>query len=262
MNLDLDGRVAIVCGASKGMGFASAEALASHGAKVLMIARDPLALEAAAKTISAKGGVVETYSGDVGKFDLAQLAVDRCQSLWGTVDILVNNAGGPPMGSFLEHDGAAWEAAIQTNLLSVVRFCKAVSPDMKAKNWGRIVTITSTVAKEPSPTMVLSATTRAGVSAFSKSLAIELAQFNISVNVICPGGVLTDRLVELMQAKAVSEKRLYQEVLLESQASIPAKRFAEPQEIADVILFLASESGGYVNGVILSVDGALTRAYT
>ncbi len=171
-------------------------------------------------------------------------------------------AGGPPVGSFSEHDATAWEAAIQTNLLGVVRFCKAVAPDMKSKNWGRIISITSTVAKEPSPAMVLSATTRAGVSAFSKTLAIELAQFNISVNVICPGGVLTDRLVGLLQARAEREKRDYQEVLQETQASIPAKRFAEPQEIADVILFLASERGGYVNGVSLSVDGALTKAYT
>ncbi len=133
---------------------------------------------------------------------------------------------------------------------------------MKAKNWGRIVSITSTVAKEPSPAMVLSATTRAGVAAFSKALAIELAQLNISVNVICPGGVLTDRLVGLLQARAKREKRAYQDVLLESQGSIPAKRFAKPQEIADVILFLTSESGGYVNGVSLSVDGALTKTYT
>jgi 3-oxoacyl-[acyl-carrier protein] reductase len=262
MNLNLEGRVALVCGASKGMGLATAQALALHGAKVLMVARDISALDAAMKTIAAKGGVVAVYAGDVRHPDLAQLAVDRCKELWGPVDILVNNAGGPPMGSFLEHDGTAWEAAIQTNLLSIVRFCKAVAPGMKAKNWGRIVSITSTVAKEPSPAMVLSATTRAGVAAFSKALAIELAQFNISVNVVCPGGVLTDRLVSLLQARAEREKRVYQDVLQESRGSIPAKRFAEPQEIADVILLLASESGGYVNGVSLSVDGALTKAYT
>jgi 3-oxoacyl-[acyl-carrier protein] reductase len=148
------------------------------------------------------------------------------------------------------------------HLFSVVRFCKAVAPSMKSKKWGRIISITSTVAKEPSPAMVLSATTRAGVAAFSKTLAIELAQFNISVNVICPGGVLTDRLVSLLQARAEREKRSYQEILLESQLSIPAQRFAKPEEIADVILFLASEKGGYVNGVSLSVDGALTKAYT
>ena len=262
MNLGIDGRVAIVCGASKGMGFASAKALALHGAKVLMVARDPFVLESAAMAIAAEGGVVESFAGDVRNPDLAQLAVDRCNAVWGQVDILVNNAGGPPMGSFLEHNGATWEAAIQSNLLSVVRFCKAVAPSMKSKNWGRIISITSTVAKEPSPAMVLSATTRAGVSAFSKALAIELAQFNISVNVICPGGVLTDRLVGLLHARSEREKREYKELLHESLASIPAQRFAEPEEIADVILFLASERGGYVNGVSLSVDGALTKAYT
>jgi len=262
MNLGIDGRVAIVCGASKGMGFASAKALAIHGVKVLMVARDPSALEEAAMTIAAEGGVVQAYSGDVSNPELAQLAVGRCNELWGPVDILINNAGGPPMGSFLEHDSKAWDASIQANLLSVVRFCKAVAPSMKSKKWGRIISITSTVAKEPSPAMVLSATTRAGVAAFSKTLAIELAQFNISVNVICPGGVLTDRLVSLLQARAEREKRTYQEILLESQLSIPAQRFAKPEEIADVILFLASEKGGYVNGVSLSVDGALTKAYT
>jgi 3-oxoacyl-[acyl-carrier protein] reductase len=262
MNLGIEGRVAIVCGASKGMGFCISKALALHGVKVLMIARDPTSLDTAFKEITAEGGVVETLAGDVRNPELAQFAVDRCGVLWGTVDILINNAGGPPLGSFLEHDGMAWEAAIQANLLSVVRFCKAVAPGMKLKTWGRIISITSTVAKEPSPAMVLSATTRAGVSAFSKALAIELAQFNISVNVICPGGVLTDRLMSLLQAKADRENKAYQEVLLESKASIPAHRFAEPNEIADVILFLASDRGGYINGVSLSVDGALTKAYT
>jgi 3-oxoacyl-[acyl-carrier protein] reductase len=130
---------------------------------------------------------------------------------------------------------------------------------MKLNKWGRIISITSTVAKEPSPLMVLSATTRAGVAAFSKSLAIELAPFNISSNVICPGGVLTDRLVDLLQAKAARENRSYQDLLFESQQAIPAKRFAKPEEIAEVILFLASEQGGYINGISLNIDGALTR---
>jgi 3-oxoacyl-[acyl-carrier protein] reductase len=262
MNLNLEGRVALVCGASKGMGLASAQALALQGARVLMVGRDPSSLDVAAEIIASRGGVVKVYAGDVQHPDIAQNAVNLCSELWGPVDILVNNAGGPPMGSFLEHDGTAWNTAIQTNLLSVVRFCKAVAPGMKAKNWGRIISITSTVAKEPSPAMVLSATTRAGVAAFSKALAIELAEFNISVNVICPGGVLTDRLVALLKSRAEREKRNYQDVLLESQSSIPAKRFAKPHEIADVILFLASESGGYVSGVSLSVDGALTKGLT
>jgi 3-oxoacyl-[acyl-carrier protein] reductase len=262
MNLGLKGRVAIVCGASRGMGFEIAKAFAFHGTKVLMIARDQFLLETAAKKISNDGGTVQALTGDVCNPYLAEVAVNKCKELWGPVDILLNNAGGPPVGSFLEHSDAAWEVAIATNLLSVVRFCKAVTPEMKLNNWGRIISITSTVAKEPSPTMVLSATTRAGVSSFSKTLAIELAKFNISVNVVCPGGVLTDRLLNLVQLRAEREKRDYKELLLESQESIPAKRFARPQEIADVVLFLASEKGGYINGVSLSVDGALTKGYT
>jgi 3-oxoacyl-[acyl-carrier protein] reductase len=107
--------------------------------------------------------------------------------------------------------------------------------------------------------MVLSATTRAGVSAFSKALAIELASYNISSNVICPGGVLTDRLVELLRAQASRENKSYEDTLLENQQSIPAKRFANPKEVADTVLFLVSEQGGYINGVSLNIDGALTR---
>jgi 3-oxoacyl-[acyl-carrier protein] reductase len=259
MNLEIKNRVAIVCGASKGMGFSCAQTLALEGVKVLMIARDERALSEATRKIGNEGGTVEAYAGDVSDSNLSNLAVSRCEALWGGVDILINNAGGPPMGTFLEHDAASWDAAIQTNLMSVIRFCQAVTPNMKLNKWGRIISITSTVAKEPSPLMVLSATTRAGVAAFSKSLAIELAPFNISSNVICPGGVLTDRLVDLLQAKAARENRSYQDLLFESQQAIPAKRFAKPEEIAEVILFLASEQGGYINGISLNIDGALTR---
>lgn len=261
MNLGLQNKTAIVTGASKGMGLATARSLAQEGVRVLMVARNSASLEHAAEELRSQGRTVATLEGNVADPALADTAVNKCRELWGSVDILVNNAGGPPMGSFLEHDAAAWQSALETNLLSVVRFCRAVAPGMKAQRWGRIVSITSTVAKEPSPVMVLSATARAGVAAFTKSIAIELAPFNISANVICPGGVLTDRLVGLIQARATREKRDYDELLKESQASIPAARFAAPEEIADLIVFLASDRGAYVNGTHLSVDGALTKSF-
>lgn len=261
MKLGIDGRVALICGASKGMGLAIAEAFALEGTKVLMISRNKAALDEAVQKVAFLGGEVAPFVGDVSNPELPDLAVRRCKELWGTVDILVNNAGGPPIGTFLEHDDHAWEMAVQTNLLSVVRFCKAVAPVMKEQNWGRIISITSTAAKEPPPNMVLSATVRSGVSALTKALAIELAQYNISVNAICPGGVLTDRLVSLIKSRTARENKNYLDLLSESQQAIPAKRFAKPQEIADVILFLASERGAYVNGVSLSVDGALTKGY-
>lgn len=243
------------------MGFATARAFAREGAKVLMIARTPDALADAERTIRAEGGEVAFIAGDVVDPELPNRAIEKCTSSWGGVHVLVNNAGGPPMGTLLEHGPEAWEAAVQQNLMSTVRFCRAVAPVMQREKWGRIVSITSTVAKEPSPSMVLSATTRSGVAAFTKAIAIELAPFNVTANVVCPGGVLTDRLVELLRARARREGKTYDELLAESQASIPAKRFAEPEEIANVIVFLASEAGGYVNGVSLSVDGALTRGF-
>jgi 3-oxoacyl-[acyl-carrier protein] reductase len=261
VDLGLRNRVAIVTGASKGMGFATARAFAREGARVLMIARTSDVLAAAEKRIRAEGGEVASMQGDVADPGLPNRALERCTSSWGGVHVLVNNAGGPPMGTLLDHGPEAWDAAVQQNLMSTVRFCRAIAPVMQAQNWGRIVSITSTVAKEPSPAMVLSATTRSGVAAFTKAIAIELAPFNVTANVICPGGVLTDRLGDLLKARARREGRDYDELLAESQASIPAKRFANPEEIANVIVFLASEAGGYVNGVSLSVDGALTRGF-
>ena len=123
------------------------------------------------------------------------------------------------------------------------------------------ISITSTLAKEPTSSMVMSSTLRAGVSAFTKSISSELAPFNISVNAVCPGGVLTDRLIELLKVKSEKDNISYKKLLEQSQASIPAKRFALPNEIADVILFLISERGGYINGVSLVVDGGLVKSY-
>ena len=260
MDLGLNGKVAIVTGASKGIGFAIAKALIGEGVKILMISRDAEALKRKADELSMQGEV-DYMSGDVSHPSLPDLAYKRILTKWGKADILINNAGGPAMGSFLEHDEVAWNAAIQTNLMSVTRFCKAMVPLMKQNAWGRIVSITSTIAKEPSPAMVLSASVRAGVAAFTKAISTELAPFNITVNVICPGGVLTDRLRNLVKERAVKENRDFSELIKESEDGIPKKRFALPEEIADTVLFLVSESGGYITGVSLSVDGGLTKSF-
>ncbi len=262
MNLGLNNKVAIVTGASKGMGFACVKALALEGVKVLMIARNEDDLAIAADNIGVPKGNIMILTGDVADPDLAKVAIKKCKDHWGDPDILVNNAGGPPVGSFMDHEEEVWNSAIQTNLMSVIRFTRAVVLGMKRKQWGRIVSISSTVAKEPSPRMVLSGTARAGLAAFTKSISIELAESNITVNVLCPGGVLTDRLTSLLEKRAVRENRDYHALLKETQESIPAKRFAEPKEIADVILFLVSEPGGYITGVSLSVDGGLSKGYT
>ena len=261
MDFGLKDKVAIVTGASKGMGLAISKAYISEGVKVMMVSRDETLLQNHAVAFRKEGGIVDFVAGDVSDPDLAAKVVNKVKDLWGRADILINNAGGPPMGTFMEHNANVWEAAMQTNLMSVVRFCQAFAPLMISNKWGRIISITSTAAKEPAPVMVLSSTARAGVGAFTKAISTELAQYNISANVICPGGVLTERLESLILARGERENRSYDELLNESQMSIPAKRFASPAEIADTILFLTSERGGYITGVSLAVDGGLLKSF-
>jgi 3-oxoacyl-[acyl-carrier protein] reductase len=254
-------RVALVTGASKGMGRAVAHGLARTGARVCIVARHGDALEAAARSIAAETGAdVWALPGDVSQPDVPAAIARSVAERWGGVDILVNNAGGPPPGSFLEHAEDAWTRAIDQTFLSVVRFSRAVVPSMKERQWGRIITISSTVAREPSPAMVLSASARAAVSAFTKAIASELAPFGITANVLLPGGVQTERLESLVRAGAEKDGMTFEQGIARSVAMIPAGRFATPEEFAAVAVFLASEEGRYVTGVSLAVDGGLTRS--
>ena len=165
------------------------------------------------------------------------------------------------MGTISEMNENEWNKSIQTNLMSVVRLTKLVLTGMKKKKWGRIITITSTIAKEPTPEMILSATSRGSLGAFNKAICLEYAQYNITSNIIAPGGVFTERLKSLFLSKSKREKIKYNILLKNAQRNIPAKRFAKPDEIAKVAIFLGSEQASYINGVILPVDGGLTRSY-
>ncbi len=260
MELDIKNKIAIVTGASKGMGLATVKALLNHGVKVMMVSRDEDKLVELNKQFNETGYIAEYYAGDVANSDLAERVVSYTLEKWGNIHILVNNAGGPPKGSFLNHSQDVWDLSLQTNLLSVVRFSSIVSPIMKKNNWGRIVSITSTVWKEPTPAMVLSATSRAGVTAFTKAISKELAENNITVNTICPGGVKTDRLKDLIKLRAEKENKTIDTLMKTIEQGIPAKRFADPDEIADIILFIVSEKGSYINGVNLPIDGSLLNS--
>ncbi len=253
-------KVAVVTGASKGIGLGIVKEFLLNNMNVLMISRNEERLIEIKNELN-KDENLEILVGDVSDPKLPNKALSLVLKKWGKVDILINNAGGPPADSFLNHNEKAWESALQTNLMSVIRFSKEFTPIMKKNNWGRIVSITSTIAKEPTPFMVLSATARAGVAAFSKAISNELAVNNITVNVICPGGVLTDRLISLVKNKADNEHRSYEEVLNESEKSIPIQRFATVEEIAETVYFLCSEKGRYITGVQLSVDGGLTKSF-
>lgn len=254
-------RVALVTGASKGMGRAIALGLARTGARVCLVARTEATLREAADAIAAETGA-ETWAlaADVSSAEVPAAIVAQVIDRWGAVDILVNNAGGPPPGSFLDHDEAAWAQAINQTFLSAVRFSRAVVPGMKTRGWGRILTISSTLAKEPTPAMVLSASTRAAVSAFMKAIATELAPHGITANVLLPGGVRTGRLESLVRAGAEKDGLTFEQGIARSVAAIPIGRFATPEEFAHVAVFLASDEGRYVTGQSLAVDGGLTRS--
>ena len=261
MNLGIRNKIAVVTGSSSGMGYAVARNLALAGVKVLLVARRENKLKKAVKNILAEGGVVDYVVGDVSKKMIPKKVINKCIKKWGSIDILVNNTGGPPPGNLMVQEEKNWENAIQNNLLSAIRFTKLAIPYMKKNNWGRIVTITSTIVKEPSPDMILSATSRAGLSAFTKAIAIDFAKYNITANVISPGGILTERFINLVKIAAKKEKKKYSKKLSEVKDNIPAKRIGNPDEIAYAIVFLASKLGGYINGVDLSIDGAFTKGY-
>jgi 3-oxoacyl-[acyl-carrier protein] reductase len=256
MDMGLAGRTAVITGGSRGIGFGIALGLAREGCGVCLVARTEATLAAAATDITAQtSSKVSTICGDVSDAGF----IDRLVGEVDPVDILVNNASGPPPGSFLMHNDEAWIAAINQNFMSAVRLTRAVAPGMKERGWGRIVSITSTLAKEPSSMMVLSASTRAAVSAFTKAISIELAPFGVTANVVAPGGVQTERLESLMQQTAERENATLDEIRARSAASIPMQRFAAPEELADLVVFLASDRGAYLTGMSLMADGGLTK---
>ena len=259
---DLMNKRAIVTGASKGIGFAIAKSLSLRGVRVLIISRDLKKLRLSCENLIDLGAQADYLAGDISDPNLPNLAISHISEKWGDQDILINNGGGPPMGSSLDFSDADWQSSIDQNLLSAIRFSRLVAPIMKRNQWGRILSVSSTVAKEPSSNMVLSATLRAGLGAFTKSIASELAPHGITANVLCPGGVLTDRLKDLVRTRSKREGVSYDSLIEQSVRSIPSGRFADPDELGKTAAFLCSDDSAYITGVSLSVDGGLTKGFT
>jgi len=261
MELGIEGRVALITGASKGIGKAIAMSLAKAGVRPCLLSRSEGGLSKAISDIESEAGIKTlSFVGDVADVDFAKHVVMSILEKYSQLDILVNNCEGPPMGTFLEHDAIVWKEAYEKNLYSVINYTSLVVPAMKDNNWGRVINVTSFLAKEPTPPMVLSATMRAGVSAFSKAISIELAEKGITVNTICPSAVLTDRMVNLTNVAAEREGKTYEQILANAQATIPVKRFSTPEEIGDFAAFLASNRAGYITGVSHLIDGGLSKS--
>jgi 3-oxoacyl-[acyl-carrier protein] reductase len=244
MDLGLTGRTAIVCGASSGLGLASAEALAAEGANVAMFGRRRDLLEREADRIGALA-----VRGDVtNPRDLERL-VERTVEAFGGVDVLVWNSGGPPAGRALELTPEAVEQAVELLLLPPIRLVALCLPHLERSDGGRVIAITSAAVLEPTPQLALSNTIRPGVTGWAKTLASELGSKGITVNCVAPGRIDTARLAELYPQGPTPEQL----------AEIPLGRWGTPQEFGDVVCFLASERACYVTGQTLAVDGGLTR---
>ncbi|MFN2387181.1 MAG: SDR family oxidoreductase [Thermoanaerobaculia bacterium] len=262
MDLEIRGRVAMVAAASKGIGKGVAQALIEEGARVSICARSPESLEAAGRELAsaARGGEVFAWPCDVSREDdLAQWHRETERRL-GPVDILVTNTGGPPAARFLDLSEAQWRAGIESTLLNVVRLCRLVLPGMRERKWGRIVHLTSLVAKQPVDLLTISSTLRAGLSGLTRTMANQLAADGVLVNALLPGHVLTDRQVHLNEIRSKEEGVSVEEYAERVQKSIPLRRYGSTREIGDVVAFLCSERASYVTGVSLQVDGGVIQS--
>jgi len=257
MNLELKDKVAIVGGASQGIGYGIARALAREGATVAMTARREHDLIAAADRIRAEtGATVFPIQADCRRAEDCSRVGQRVRDELGGIDILVNNDGAPPLGPALSFDDTAWAKAVEQNLMYVVRMAREAVPSMKERGGGSILNITAISAIQPIPGFALSVATWSGVIGFSKTLSLEVAEYGINVNTICPGYVDTTRLQKVFAAGAepagVVQERLRQE--------IPLKRIGSVDDIAHAVAMLVSPRGAYITGAALQVDGGLLRA--
>jgi 3-oxoacyl-[acyl-carrier protein] reductase len=256
MDLGLKNKVALVAGGSMGLGKAVAMTLAQEGAQIAIGALDDAYLHEAAEDIRrVTGGDVIAVAADVSKVEEAKQLVQKTLAHFGTLDILVNNAGGPPSTTFLEIDDSLWEFGFRLNLMSTIAMTREAVPVMKAKKWGRIINMTSISVKQPIDGLILSNTIRSGVIGLAKSLSNELAPFNITVNSVCPGYTLTDRVRSLAKTVAEKEKTTPEAIIKRWESTIPMGRLGTPEEFASLVAYLASESSGYITGAAIQIDG-------
>jgi len=258
MDLQLQGKTALVLAASKGLGKACAIALVREGANVVIAARNQDVLEATAAEIRLAGkGKVLAISADVSNAAAAESLVAATLTAFGRLDILVNNAGGPPFGAFETFDEAAWQAAFELNLLSAVRFSRLALPHMRKAGSGRIINIISLSVKTFLTGSVLSTSMRMGVAGMAKLLSDEVGPDNITVNNVAPGLILTERVRDTLPPHKPEEEA---QLLAERAKSIPVRRIGRPEELGDLVAFLASPLAGYITGATIPIDGGAIRA--
>lgn len=261
MDFGLKNRVALVAGASRGIGFACARELAREGVRIFLCSRDESrATEAARKIHEETGASVAGIAADVTDEAAAERFVALAREQAGSVDILVTNSGGPPSTSFADSDLAMFREAFELNGLSAIRLAKLVLPAMREKKWGRIINITSISVKQPIDGLLLSNTVRAGLTGWAKTLSNEVAADNVTVNNVAPGYTLTEHQEELAEGRGKALGKSKEEMISLWASQAPMNRLARAEEIGAAVAFLASERASYITGVTLQVDGGWVRS--
>ena len=260
MDLGLKGKIAMIGGASKGLGYAVAHALAAEGASVSIASRDADAIRRAAETIAREtGGRAHAVAADLSAADAIARWHAETLTTFGGVDVLFANTGGPPAGTALGFDDAGWQSAFDLLLMSVVRSVRLVVPSMRARGAGSILIGTSSSVKEPVPNLALSNVLRSGVTSLAKTLSVELAPDRIRVNTLIPGRIATDRLRSLDEINAKKAGVSVEEQSRRSAGTVALQRYGEPAEFGRVGAFLLSDAASYITGAAVQVDGGLIR---
>ncbi|MBT2688064.1 SDR family oxidoreductase [Bacillus sp. ISL-47] len=260
MDLKLEGKTALVVASSQGLGKAIAVQLINEGVNVMLTSRNEEKLQEVRNELQKCGkGKVAYYKADITNAEEIKVLVQKTREEFGKIDILINNAGGPPGGTFETFDDDTWQKAFELNLLSYTRIIREVLPDLK-KEGGRIINIASSSIKQPIQGLILSNTFRLGIVGLAKSLAEELAPYNILVNTVAPGRVATDRVAFLDQLKADKQGVSREEIEEASKKQIPLGRYGDPEEFAKVVTFLVSDASSYVTGSSFLVDGGMVKS--
>ena len=261
MDLELRGKVAIVGGASKGLGRACSEVLSEEGATVVMCSRTLADLAKSAEEIrKSTGGEIMVYAGDLEKLEVIQDLINQTVNKYGHLDIMVNNSGGPPLARSFNATEEQWEIAVQRSLLFFARMCRESIPHLKASGGGRIINILASTVFQPIPNLALSGATRMGVVAFAKSLSQEVGRDNILVNNVCPGSILSDRMMSNVTARANELGMSVEDALGERAEDTAVGRLGDPKELGNLVGFLASSKSSYITGTTILVDGGLVQS--